>query len=323
MTQRRVTIAVFIVQLVGILMIVVGQLVYAPNDRVLWASVAALGITAGLLAAYWFGLAYAPYLDVIAITLIVGLGTPERYLTQEQILLTIVPPALAMILAPPVGILASIAGVLLIYILRVGWENAYLNDIRTVAQLVVVIGSMYCTRLLAERALADARRNAANLVAAREETERRARALETQAGELEAQNLRQQQLLDLVATLETPTVALAEGVILAPLVGQVDSRRVTDLTRRLLRTVAAERARLVVLDIAGVVAIDSAVARALLDAVRAVRLLGCEVTITGISPSVAITLSGDGDSFAGVTTARAPRDALANYLRSNNTEAPR
>jgi anti-anti-sigma factor len=113
-----------------------------------------------------------------------------------------------------------------------------------------------------------------------------------------------------VATLETPAVALAEGVLLAPVVGHLDSRRAERLTERLLREVGESRARLVVLDIAGVPAVDSAVAGALLRAVQAVRLLGCDVTITGISASIATTMTQLGISMAGVRTARTPQEAL-------------
>lgn len=131
----------------------------------------------------------------------------------------------------------------------------------------------------------------------------------------QAETLRrtEQQLQDLVAALETPTVALAQGTLLASLVGTLDSRRVSALMQRLLQDVAAQRVRLLVLDVAGVALIDTAVAQALTNIVQALRLLGCKVVITGIAPGVALTLSHLGIDFPGIQTARSPQEVLASF----------
>jgi hypothetical protein len=42
----------------------------------------------------------------------------------------------------------------------------------------------------------------------------------------------------------------------------------------------------------------------------ALRLLGCDVTITGISATIAGTIAGLGIVFEGVTIARSPQDVL-------------
>jgi rsbT co-antagonist protein RsbR len=134
---------------------------------------------------------------------------------------------------------------------------------------------------------------------------------EQQAQALTAQNEQQRRLLDLVATLETPTITVADGVLLAPIVGALDSQRAQALTGKLLQAVNNQRTRRVILDIAGVGMVDTAVARSLLDTTRALRLLGCEVCVTGISPAVAITMTQLGLTLTGVTTARSPQEALS------------
>jgi anti-anti-sigma regulatory factor len=83
---------------------------------------------------------------------------------------------------------------------------------------------------------------------------------------------------------------IVAGVLFAPIVGHLDSRRTHALTSRLLESVNAQRGKVVIVDIAGVNAIDTAVARGLLNAAQALRLLGCEVVLSGISAEVA-TLS--------------------------------
>src|SRR5262249_21151302 len=120
----------------------------------------------------------------------------------------------------------------------------------------------------------------------------------------------QQQLLDLVASLETPAVPLAEGGLFAPIVGHLDARLAQQLTSRLLHEASTQRARLVVLDIAGVSVIATVVARALLRTTQPRPLRACEATISGISASVAMTVIQLGISLDEVTTARSPQEAL-------------
>lgn len=118
-------------------------------------------------------------------------------------------------------------------------------------------------------------------------------------------------MIDLVATLETPSVQIADGVLLAPVVGTLDSQRAQALMSRLLDAVYHQRTRLVILDVAGVPLVDTAVAQALTETVRAVRLLGCAVTVTGISAEIATTLIHLGVPLNELHTAASPQEALA------------
>lgn len=128
---------------------------------------------------------------------------------------------------------------------------------------------------------------------------------------LRAKNEEQRRLLELVATLETPAVALAEHVLLAPIVGHLDSRRARLLTEKLLDEVYRRRAHQVILDVTGVQDVDSMVAKALLDTAQALRLLGCQVTLSGVSASTAITLVHQEIALEGLRTVRSPQEALS------------
>jgi anti-anti-sigma regulatory factor/PAS domain-containing protein len=132
-----------------------------------------------------------------------------------------------------------------------------------------------------------------------------------QVAALRTQNEEQSRLLELIATLEIPAVALADNVLLVPIVGHLDSRRAKTLTARLLEQVYQRRARLVVLDITGVQEVDTMVAKALLQTVQALRLLGCQVTLSGVSASTAMTLVHQGVALEGVRTVRSPQEALS------------
>lgn len=138
-------------------------------------------------------------------------------------------------------------------------------------------------------------------------------ALESANQQMNVQLDQQRQLLELIMTLETPAVSLADHVLLAPIVGHIDSRRAQSLTQRLLQTVDEHKARLVIIDIAGVPIVDTAVAQSLIQMAQAIQLLGCQVRMSGITATVAATLVNLGISLHTITTVRSPQDALAEY----------
>jgi anti-anti-sigma regulatory factor len=53
---------------------------------------------------------------------------------------------------------------------------------------------------------------------------------------------------------------------------------------------------------------------------QAIRLLGCEVTLSGISAAVAITLIHLGVNMDGITTARSPQEALVQHLSASKRQ---
>jgi len=97
--------------------------------------------------------------------------------------------------------------------------------------------------------------------------------------------------------LSTPLIPLSDTVLLLPLLGTIDSRRATSILEALLRGVAARRAQAVILDLTGVVVVDTQVAQTLLGAAAGVRLLGASVALVGIRAEVAQTIIGLGMDF--------------------------
>ncbi|MBN1483415.1 MAG: GAF domain-containing protein [Chloroflexia bacterium] len=128
------------------------------------------------------------------------------------------------------------------------------------------------------------------------------RKIQAMMGELQETAEAQSQLLDLVQELSTPVVPLLEQVLLMPLVGSIDSTRGRQILDRLLAMVEKEQAQVVLVDITGVPIVDTSVAQILLHAVQAVRLLGGEVVLVGITPEVAQTLVSLGVDLSGITT---------------------
>jgi rsbT co-antagonist protein RsbR len=100
--------------------------------------------------------------------------------------------------------------------------------------------------------------------------------------------IREQQ--EAIRELSTPVLQVRERLLILPIIGVIDSHRARQLTEQLLRGIRANRARVVVIDITGVAAMDSSVANHLVLTVEASRLLGAAVIVTGLSPEIAQTL---------------------------------
>jgi rsbT co-antagonist protein RsbR len=93
-----------------------------------------------------------------------------------------------------------------------------------------------------------------------------------------------------IRELSTPVLQVRERLLILPIIGVVDPQRARQLTEQLLRGIRTNRARVVVIDITGVAAMDATVANHLVQTVEASRLLGADVIVTGLSPEIAQTL---------------------------------
>ena len=110
--------------------------------------------------------------------------------------------------------------------------------------------------------------------------------------------------------MSTPVSSIWDGILLLPLVGIVNSQRTQDIMEKTLSRIAESRARVFVMDISGVVTVDTAVANNFIRITQATRLMGCDCIISGISPSVARTLVELGANVGEVRTTATLRDAL-------------
>ncbi|HVJ94352.1 MAG TPA: protoglobin domain-containing protein, partial [Labilithrix sp.] len=93
-----------------------------------------------------------------------------------------------------------------------------------------------------------------------------------------------------IRELSTPIIRVHEGILLLPLVGAVDSQRAQQIMDSVLSGVVEERAKVLILDISGVAAVDTRVADHLLKTTAATRLIGAEMVLTGVRPQIAQTL---------------------------------
>lgn len=126
---------------------------------------------------------------------------------------------------------------------------------------------------------------------------------------------------ELTGAHATPILELDDRVLVAPLVGEMDTGRVRQLTGRLLQAITDTRARLVIFDVTGVPAIDSVLAHELMSTVAVARLLGAQAVMSGISADHAEAITRLGVALTGFDTAATLAEAVA-LARSQSLRAP-
>jgi rsbT co-antagonist protein RsbR len=110
--------------------------------------------------------------------------------------------------------------------------------------------------------------------------------------------------------LGTPLMPIADGVVVMPLIGDIDRGRAERVLDTLLNGVTAHAAFVAILDVTGVTELDDEVASAIIQAARAVGLLGAEVVLTGMKPAMAQAVVTMGIDLAGLVTRATLKDGV-------------
>ena len=114
-----------------------------------------------------------------------------------------------------------------------------------------------------------------------------------------------------IMELSTPVMQVWKGVVTAPLIGSLDSQRTQQFMERLLNRIVETNSPVALVDIMGVPTIDTQTAQHLIETISAVRLLGAQVVLTGVSPVIAQTLVHLGIDLSEIIT----RSSLAAGLQ--------
>jgi methyl-accepting chemotaxis protein len=117
--------------------------------------------------------------------------------------------------------------------------------------------------------------------------------------------------------MSTPVAKIWDGVLFAPIVGIVDSRRSRDIMNKALSSIVDNRAHTLMLDIGGVGVVDTAVANHLIKIAKAAVLMGCKTIISGISPAIAQTITELGIDLGSVHTTSTIESALREAITAN------
>jgi len=125
---------------------------------------------------------------------------------------------------------------------------------------------------------------------------------------MEAERDKQQAL---IMEMSTPVMQLWDNILLLPVVGLVDSKRVQLIMETALQKILDYQAKLLILDIQGVPAVDSAVANHLIQITKATRLMGCTSIVTGISPEISQALVNLGIELGDIQTQATLKDGVS------------
>jgi rsbT co-antagonist protein RsbR len=105
-----------------------------------------------------------------------------------------------------------------------------------------------------------------------------------------------------IMELSTPVMQVWQGVVVAPLIGSLDSTRTQQFMERLLDRIVETNSPVALVDIMGVPTIDTQTAQHLIETISAVRMLGAQVVLTGVRPAIAQTLVHLGIDLSGIIT---------------------
>jgi PAS domain S-box-containing protein len=136
---------------------------------------------------------------------------------------------------------------------------------------------------------------------------------ERKRAEQEHQQLQETIMENQVAMLtemSTPLIPVSDQIVVMPLIGTVDPQRVQQVLDTLLHGIAEHRAEIAILDITGVVGVDTQVAHGLVRVAQTAQLLGAQVMLTGVRPEIAQTLVGLGTELRGVITRKTLKDGI-------------
>jgi len=121
-----------------------------------------------------------------------------------------------------------------------------------------------------------------------------------------------------IMEISTPAIKLWDRIVVLPVVGVVDSMRAQQMMNTMLEKIMVTSAKVIILDIQGVAAVDTAVANHLIKIAKATKLMGCRCIISGISPAVAETLVQLGIDLGEIATNSTLQDALSDAFALMN-----
>jgi rsbT co-antagonist protein RsbR len=124
--------------------------------------------------------------------------------------------------------------------------------------------------------------------------------------------LARERVAQAILDISVPVTEVWEGVLCAPLIGTLDSQRTQQLMERLLERIAQTGASVALLDVTGVPSVDTQTARHIIETATAVKLLGGQIILTGIRPTIAQTLVHLGVDLSEIVT----RSSLATGFRA-------
>jgi len=107
-----------------------------------------------------------------------------------------------------------------------------------------------------------------------------------------------------------PVNVIWKGILLIPISGTIDSKRAQGIMETILNKIMETKSKSIIMDVLGVVTVDSAVANHLIKITKATKLLGARCIVSGIVPEIAQIIVALGVDLGEVDTRADIADAL-------------
>jgi len=122
--------------------------------------------------------------------------------------------------------------------------------------------------------------------------------------------------------MSTPIIPISDEIVVMPLIGVMDDIRAGQVMETALEGVSARGARTMILDLTGMRHVDSSVARTLVDAANALRLLGCATILTGVRAEMARSITEVGLDLGQIITCATLQSGINRALGRSGREQP-
>lgn len=122
----------------------------------------------------------------------------------------------------------------------------------------------------------------------------------------------------IIYKLTTPIIPISDEIGILPIVGDIDTHRAQLISETAIKKAEELKLNYIVVDISGVLLIDTMVAGQLFKMIQMLKLLGIDVTITGIRPEIAQTATQLGIDFGNLATFGQLKHALRYLFRDQS-----
>lgn len=119
-----------------------------------------------------------------------------------------------------------------------------------------------------------------------------------------------QEQVETMMEMETPVLRIEKGALLVPIIGTLDSNRAQKVMDKMLQSILETESKVVILDITGVPAVDTAVANHILKMSKSAKLMGCTCIVSGVVPAVAQSIVNLGVEMGDLITKSSLKDAV-------------
>lgn len=134
---------------------------------------------------------------------------------------------------------------------------------------------------------------------------------------------REKALRRMIQELSTPIMPVFDRILVLPLIGEIDDERAQRIAERVLEEIVLKKARVILIDVTGIVTLSEQAAMALLRTANAVRLLGARPILVGLSPMSARLLAQHELDLAGLVVEADLQHGIEQALQLSGAPRPR